>query len=76
MRNPYRPRAGLQPPELAGRDEALNVFDVLLQRAEARRPGQGVVLYGLRGSRKTVLLNEFTKRARGRGWIVADLEAR
>lgn len=76
IRNPYRPGAGLRPPELAGRDDSLDDFNVLLQRAEERRPGQGIVLAGLRGVGKTVLLNEFSHRARTRGWIVADLEAR
>lgn len=76
VQNPYRPGAGLRPPELAGRDDSLDDFNVLLQKAEERRPGQGIVLAGLRGVGKTVLLNEFARRARNRGWIVANLEAR
>lgn len=76
IRNPYRPGAGLRPPELAGRDAVLHDMDVLLGRAEAGRAGQGLVFAGLRGVGKTVLLNEFADRGRTSGWAVAQLEAR
>lgn len=74
--NPYQPGAGLRPPELAGREVELQDFDTLLGRAEAHRQSQSIVLTGLRGVGKTVLLNEFANRARRRGWIVVQLEAR
>jgi len=75
-RNPYRPGAGLRPPELAGRDLELRELEVLLAQAENGRPGPALILAGLRGVGKTVLLNEFATRARRRGWAVTQLEAR
>lgn len=76
VRNPYSPGAGVRPPELAGRERELADFDVLMGRAEAGRPAQGLVLHGLRGVGKTVLLGEFAEKARRRSWIVATIEAR
>jgi type II secretory pathway predicted ATPase ExeA len=65
----------LRPFELAGRDRELATFDVLRARARQRRNGQSIVLYGLRGVGKTVLLNELAEAARNDGWIVAKVEA-
>ena len=75
IRNPYSPGAGLRPFELAGRDQEIATFDVLRARARQRRNGQSIVLYGLRGVGKTVLLNELAEAARSDGWIVAKVEA-
>lgn len=74
--NPYSPGAGLRPPELAGRAEDISNFETLLARAAAGRATQSVVLTGLRGVGKTVLLNDLADRARRRDWIVAQVEAR
>lgn len=74
--NPYSPGAGLRPPELAGRDADIKSFETLMARAEAGRPTQSLVLTGLRGVGKTVLLNDLAERARRRDWIVAQVEAR
>ncbi|MGH9000452.1 MAG: ATP-binding protein [Acidimicrobiia bacterium] len=74
--NPYSPGAGLRPPALAGRDEDIVVFETLLGRAAMGRPSQSVVLTGLRGVGKTVLLNDLADRARAGGWVVAQVEAR
>lgn len=76
MSNPYSPGAGLRPPELAGRQANVASFSTMIARAEAGRPGQSVVLTGLRGVGKTVLLNDLAERARKRDWIVAQVEAR
>ena len=57
IRNPYAPGAGQRPPELAGRDEQLRAFDVVLERVARGRPERSLVLTGLRGVGKTVLLN-------------------
>jgi len=76
VRNPYQPGAGRRPPELAGRDDVLTAFDVLLQRAELAGGERGRVLYGLRGVGKTVLLNTFRSMALQRLWGTGKLEAR
>ena len=57
IRNPYAPGAGQRPPELAGRGEQLAHFDVVLERVARSRPERSLILTGLRGVGKTVLLN-------------------
>src|SRR3954465_11064684 len=76
VRNPYAPGAGQRPPELAGRDAELATFDVLLERVSKGRPERSVVLTGLRGVGKTVLLNAMRSGAVRRGWGTGKLEAR
>src|SRR3954452_586588 len=68
VRNPYAPGAGQRPPELAGRDEQLTAFDVTLQRVAKGRPERSVVLTGLRGVGKTVLLNALRSAAVRADW--------
>ena len=63
VRNPYAPGAGQRPPELAGRDEQLEAFDVVLERVARGRPERSLVLTGLRGVGKTVLLNALRSAA-------------
>lgn len=75
VRNPYQPGAGRRPPELAGRDDVLEAFDVLLQRHELGFSERGRVLYGLRGVGKTVLLGELQAMAEQRRWVTAKVEA-
>lgn len=74
--NPYAPGAGQRPPELAGRDREIAAFEVLLERVVRGRPERSVVLIGLRGVGKTVLLNALRSAAVRRGWGTAKLEAR
>src|SRR3954467_2357713 len=76
IRNPYAPGAGQRPPELAGRDPQLRAFDVVLERVAKGRPERSVVLTGLRGVGKTVLLNAMRSAAVRRGWGTGKLEAR
>ena len=76
IRNPYAPGAGQRPPELAGRDEQLAAFDVVLERVAKGRPERSVVLTGLRGVGKTVLLNALRGTAVRKGWGTGKLEAR
>jgi len=76
IRNPYAPGAGQRPPELAGRDVELKAFDVVLERVSRGRPERSVVLTGLRGVGKTVLLNAMRSAAVRRGWGTGKLEAR
>ena len=76
VRNPYAPGAGQRPPELAGRGHQLAAFDVVLERVAHGRPERSVVLTGLRGVGKTVLLNAMRSAAVRRGWGTGKLEAR
>ncbi len=76
VRNPYRPGAGRRPPELAGRAEVLDAFDVLVRRGEEYGEGdRSWVLTGLRGVGKTVLLNELLAHVSHHDWITAKVEA-
>ncbi len=76
VRNPYAPGAGQRPPELAGRDRELSVFDVVLERVARGRPERSLVLTGLRGVGKTVLLNTLRSQAINRLWGTGKIEAR
>src|SRR6188472_3661606 len=76
IRNPYAPGAGQRPPELAGRDRELEQFAVSLERVAAGRPERSMVLSGLRGVGKTVLLNALRGQAVQRYWGTGKIEAR
>lgn len=76
IRNPYAPGAGQRPPELAGRDQELGAFEVVLERVSHGRPERSLVLTGLRGVGKTVLLNALRSAAVRRQWGTGKLEAR
>jgi hypothetical protein len=67
--NPYAPGAGTKPPALTGRDEEIDAFEVLLERLARGVPGQSMIVKGLRGVGKTVLLNTFEDLAIERDWI-------
>lgn len=72
--NPYTPNAGAQPPFLVGRDRELEVFDVLLTRMENGLTQQSMIITGLRGVGKTVLLGAFREIADEHGWVALDTE--
>jgi len=58
MDNPFNPGSGVPPPFLAGRDEDLSRFRrSLTSIADGKQ--ENLMLVGLRGTGKTVLLNEF-----------------
>jgi hypothetical protein len=75
LTNPYAPGAGRQPVALVGRDEERELWSVSLQRWERGRSARSLVLYGLRGVGKTVLLRDFARQAASRDWLVAFVEA-
>ncbi len=75
IRNPFSPGAGTPPPELAGRDTILEQARVLLGRIKAGRPEKSMLLTGLRGVGKTVLLNELERIAQGDGYRTILVEA-
>jgi hypothetical protein len=74
-RNPFAPGAGTPPPELAGRDALLERAAVALDRIRAGRAARSVILYGLRGVGKTVLLWTIRNAAEGEGMAIVAIEA-
>lgn len=74
--NPFAPGAGTPPPELAGRDAVIVDAEVALGRVKAGLSEKSLILRGLRGVGKTVLLNEIKKRATSGGFLTIAEEAR
>jgi len=72
--NPYTPNAGAPPPALVGRDAELEAFEILLERLRRGYAEQSLLITGLRGVGKTVLLGAFESRARAAGWITVAAE--
>ena len=68
MRNPYTPDMGARPPFLAGRDLELEYFEELIRQLGAGGTQKHLILTGLRGVGKTVLLNEFEATCDAAGW--------
>lgn len=73
--NPYAPGAGTKPPELAGRGDIISECDTALFRVLSGRPARGILLTGLRGVGKTVLLNVVRDLASKMQYHVDLLEA-
>lgn len=72
--NPYAPGAGTRPPLIAGRDSEIQAYEVLLDRLKRGTAGQSMIITGLRGVGKTVLLNALEDISVERGWIAAGRE--
>src|SRR5450631_4103822 len=75
IKNPFSPGAGSPPPELVGRDDILEQTRILLGRVRAKRPEKSILLTGLRGVGKTVLLNEMERIAQREGYRSILIEA-
>ena len=75
IKNPFSPGAGSPPPELAGRDPLLEQARVLLGRVKQKRSEKSMLLTGLRGVGKTVLLNEIERLASAAGYRTISIEA-
>lgn len=73
--NPYTPNAGAKPPLIVGRADELANFDLLLARLERGKTEQSMIITGLRGVGKTVLLGQFREKALAADWVVVELEA-
>jgi hypothetical protein len=75
IRNPFAPGAGNPPPELAGREQVIDDARTTLGRIKAHRPSQGIILTGLRGVGKTVLLSEIHGMAEREGFSIVFVGA-
>ena len=73
-KNPYSPGAGTKPPALVGRDKQIESFDILLERLENGYVEQSMIITGLRGVGKTVLLDVFREKAEARNWATVEWE--
>lgn len=75
VKNPYAPGAGTPPPELAGRDEVRETVRIALERVRAGRPAKSILMVGLRGVGKTVLLDRLRLDAEASGIQTLRVEA-
>jgi len=75
IKNPYAPGAGTPPPELAGRDDLRETVRIALERIRAGRPSKSVLLVGLRGVGKTVLLDRIREDAEATGIHTIRIES-
>jgi len=75
IRNPYSPGAGTPPPELAGRDELRKRVHVALARIRHGRTAKSMLMVGLRGVGKTVLLGQMSRDAEHEGIYTLQVEA-
>jgi hypothetical protein len=74
LRNPYSPGAGTPPPELAGRERLREQVRVALARLRAGRSAKSVLMVGLRGVGKTVLLDQLMRDAEADGFCTVRSE--
>jgi hypothetical protein len=72
--NPYAPGAGTRPPLIAGRDREIEAYSVLLDRLKRGNAAKSMIVTGLRGVGKTVLLNAFEDTSIERDWVASSLE--
>lgn len=75
IRNPFAPGAGTRPPELAGRDALRAKVQIAIERIRLGRPAKSVLMVGLRGVGKTVLLDQMCEDAKASGVLAVRLEA-
>jgi AAA ATPase domain len=75
IQNPYTPGAGTQPPELAGRDELREKVRISTERLRIGNAAKSVIMVGLRGVGKTVLLDRMRTEALARGACTVRIEA-
>ena len=75
IRNPFAPGAGSPPPELAGRKLVREKMTLCIERLRLGRPAKSLMLVGLRGVGKTVLLNQMMRDAEASGVVTIRVEA-
>ncbi len=72
--NPYAPGAGTIPPELAGRESIIERASIAMDRCRNGLSSRGLLMVGLRGVGKTVLLTRISQEAEARGLAVVSIE--
>ena len=75
VKNPFAPGAGTPPPALAGRDELLETARVAIERVRLGRPTKSILMVGLRGVGKTVLLDRMKDDAEAASIQTLRMEA-
>lgn len=75
IHNPFAPGAGTQPPELVGRDDLLEAVRIAIARTRLGNPAKSLMLVGLRGVGKTVLLDRMRDLAEAEGDLALRIEA-
>ena len=73
--NPFAPGAGTPPPELAGRDELRKTIHIAMERSRLGFPSKSILMVGLRGVGKTVLLDCMRGDAEASGIQTLRIEA-
>lgn len=76
VHNPYAPGAGTPPPELVGRDDLLQAVAIAIARIRLGNPAKSVMMVGLRGVGKTVLLDRMREDAEAAGMETLRIEAK
>lgn len=76
LSNPYTPGSGQTPPALVGRGREIEACRVLIGRTQNGLASRSLMLYGLRGVGKTVLLKEFHRLASAAGWLTVEIEGK
>ena len=74
-KNPYVPGAGTRPPEISGRQDIIETAENTLERIKNGIPEKSMILVGLRGVGKTVLLNKIREIAETKGYLTEVMEA-
>lgn len=72
--NPYTPDAGARPPALVGRDRELEHLQSIINQLGAGGTERHLLITGLRGVGKTVVLNEFENVCGEAGWPAESKE--
>lgn len=75
VKNPYSPGAGTPPPELAGREDIRETVRIAVERLRIGNPNKSVILVGLRGVGKTVLLDQMRTDTEAKGIHTVRIEA-
>jgi hypothetical protein len=75
IRDPFAPGAGTPPPELAGRDAVREQVRIATQRVRLGRPAKSIIMVGLRGVGKTVLLDQMRRDSEHAGMRTIRIEA-